>query len=132
MILDEFYIKVSLVLLAMDLTSAKGLLAPSLFVSWIDTPCLVLIFYLIGTRIFKLDPEVSLITAATTSVCGTSAANAVGVTIKAPKESMFYPIAISSFFTVPLVPIMPVIYTQWFGKSLDWDAYQAGAWIGGW
>lgn len=130
-VLDEFFIKISLVLLAMDLMAAKDTIVPSMLVAWIDTPILVMIIYFIGVKLFKIEDDYSLIMAAAVSVCGSSAANAVGTTIGATKDQMNYPIAIMSFFTVPMIPLMPIFFEHVFQESFGWTEEQGGGWIGG-
>jgi hypothetical protein len=130
MVLDEYYIKVSLVLLALDLMNSSQILAQSAFVAFIDTPILFVIITLIG-RLLSIRNDYSMTMASAISICGSSAANAVGSTIKARKDAMFYSIAVMSLFTVPAIPLMPILYQNVLNPYLGFTDEMGGAWIGG-
>jgi len=131
MIHDEYYIKISLVLLAMDFIAAREMLIPAMLVSWVDTPVLVVIIYLLGVYVFRLKWDYSIVMAGAVSICGTSAANAIGSTVGASKLAISYPIAVMSFLTVPMIPSLPILFKSWLTKSYSWTSGQGGAWIGG-
>jgi uncharacterized membrane protein YadS len=75
--------------------------------------------------------DYSLVTAAAVSICGSSAVNAMGSTIAAKKDAIFYPIAVMGLFTVPLIPLMPVLFDKLLRLKFGWNDDQGGAWIGG-
>ena len=81
----EFYIKVGLVIMGFSVLFSNivnfGLYG--LGIAWIVTPIVILFMWWFGTRILKIDNKPFVITLATaTSVCGTSAAIAVGAASK--------------------------------------------------
>lgn len=74
-LLTEPYIATSLVMLLINASSLGPLAGKSLFVSWIDTPLLFVVFSFIGVALFKLDESKSLITSGVALICGSSAGN---------------------------------------------------------
>ena len=81
----EFYIKVGLVIMGFSVLFSNivnfGLYG--LGIAWIVTPIVILFMWWFGTRVLKIDNKPFVITLATaTSVCGTSAAIAVGAASK--------------------------------------------------
>ena len=77
----EFYIKVGLVIMGFSVLFSNivnfGLYG--LGIAWIVTPIVILFMWWFGTRVLKIDNKPFVITLTTaTSVCGTSAAIAVG------------------------------------------------------
>lgn len=88
----EFYIKVGL------------------GIAWIVTPIVILFMWWFGTRVLKIDNKPFVITLATaTSVCGTSAAIAVGAASKAKKNDLSLTVSISIIFTVLMMVFEPVL-----------------------
>ncbi|KAF2073588.1 hypothetical protein CYY_005105 [Polysphondylium violaceum] len=129
-LLDEYFIKVSLVLLAMDLKKSKEIFGPALIVS-ADTMILFTFIAFVGYKICKIDRDMSIVAAAAVSICGSSAAKAIGSTIRAKEDAKNYPIAVMALWTVAFIPTMPPMYTKWMKEKFAWSSLQAGAWIGG-
>ncbi|EFA74972.1 hypothetical protein PPL_12006 [Heterostelium album PN500] len=129
-LLDEYFIKVSLVLLAMDLLKVKDVFVPSIIVSS-DTIFLFLFLFVVGWKIWVIDRDTAMVAAAAVSICGSSAANAIGSTIGASKSAISFPIAIMAIWTVPCIVLMPIMYTKWLEDALHWTSREGGAWIGG-
>jgi len=77
----EFFVKIGVVLLAMDLTSIWKNGLNGLVVAWLDT----LIVFVTGTficrKLFDIQLEKSIIVAGATSICGSSAAQALTASI---------------------------------------------------
>jgi uncharacterized integral membrane protein (TIGR00698 family) len=122
----EFYIKISVVLLAVDLVLFGEVGYRGVIVTWVDTPIVLGITFFIGRYLLKMTSEESVISAGGLSICGSSAATAISSSIKGEKTTAPITIAIMSLFTVPLIPLMPM-FANWVGM----DAKVAGAWIGG-
>lgn len=122
----EFFIKVGIVLLAINLKEVAVSGAKGLAVAWAETATIIVLIYLIGTKVFHMNTDDSIVTSVGVSVCGSSAAMAVVDTIKAPKEMVMSLITVMSILTVPLIPALPVI-----AKSVGLNIDTAGAWIGG-
>jgi uncharacterized membrane protein YadS len=80
-----------------------------------------------GTRVLKIENKAFVITVATaTSVCGTSAAIAVGAASKAKKNDLSLAVSISIIFTVIMMVFEPVII-----KAIGLNELMGGALIGG-
>eukprot|EP01087_Luapelamoeba_hula_P008838 TRINITY_DN2242_c1_g1_i1.p2 TRINITY_DN2242_c1_g1~~TRINITY_DN2242_c1_g1_i1.p2 ORF type:complete len:733 (-),score=124.68 TRINITY_DN2242_c1_g1_i1:643-2841(-) len=129
--LDEFFIKVSLVVLIADLASSPGVIGRAMISGWIDTPIVLVITILVGKYVFRLGDDHTYPLAASLSVCGASAANAVGSAIGAGKEAVGYAIAVMALFTVPLIPIQPLVFNKALASALGLTDDTGGAWIGG-
>ena len=126
--LEEFWIKIGLVLLAIDFESVLHLGYHGLVLAYCDTLLVLGVTYLIGSRAMGLDPRLSLITAAALAICGTSAASAVASALAVPTESQMTttPIAVMSLLTVPCIVALPPL-----GAALGLSLPVVGAWIGG-
>ncbi len=122
----DFFIKVSICLLAIDLRQAPMLGARGLLVAWVETILLILIVYSTGVKVLAMGPAHSILTTCALGICGGSAAMAVGSTLRIEKETVGVVIAIMSIMTIPLIPALPLIapYTPFNNETI-------GAWIGG-
>jgi uncharacterized membrane protein YadS len=125
-VVTEFYIKISVVLLVVDLSLFKMIGLQGLITTWIDTPIVLLIMFISGIFIFRLSRDEAIILAGGTTICGSSAATAISSAVNADKSIAPLVIAIMSFFTVPLIPTMPL-----FAAAVKIKPRVAGAWIGG-
>jgi uncharacterized membrane protein YadS len=123
----EFYIKISVVLLAVDLSLFVNVGYRGLMVTWIDTPIVTFITFLIGWKVLRLCREDAIVSAGGLAICGSSAATAISSSVKADKKTAPLTIAIMSFFTVPLIPLMP-FFVRIVGGI---NERAAGAWAGG-
>lgn len=108
----EFYIKVGLVIMGFSVLFSNivnfGLYGMG--IAWIVTPIVILFMWWFGTRVLKIDNKPFVITLATaTSVCGTSAAIAVGAASKAKKNDLSLTVSISIIFTVLMMVFEPVL-----------------------
>lgn len=68
--LDEFFIKISLVLLVFNLRGSGGILLRALLASWIDTPIVMLLSSIFGIYVLRLTFDESLILSSALSICG--------------------------------------------------------------
>lgn len=108
----EFYIKAGLVIMGFSVLFSNivnfGLYG--LGIAWIVTPIVIIFMWWFGTRVLKIDNKPFVITMATaTSVCGTSAAIAVGAASKAKKNDLSLTVSISIIFTVLMMVFEPVL-----------------------
>jgi len=96
-------------------------------VAWLVTPIIIISMYYFGTRILGIkSPSLVATIAATTSVCGVSAAIATGAATKARKEEISFAISVSLIFTiVMMLGLPPLINYLGLGQVVG------GAWIGG-
>lgn len=125
----EYYIKAGLVIMGFSVLFSNiinfGLYG--LGIAWIVTPVVILFMWFFGTRILKLDNKPLVITLATaTSVCGTSAAIAVGASSKAKKTDLSLAVSISIIFTVLMMVFEPIII-----EAVGLGEVMGGALIGG-
>ncbi len=81
----EFFIKVSIVLLAINLKSIGVTGAKALMISWVETLVIIPIVYAIGYYALSMKKEDSLITSCGVCICGSSAAMTIGDCVKADK-----------------------------------------------
>jgi len=126
--LAEFFIKIGLVLLAIELSSLGQYGVAGLLVAWCVTPVCVAVIYCVGTRFIAPDCSRSLVCllAAGISVCGGSAITATASAIKAPPEEQALAISLVSFFTIFYMLALPYI-----ALALGINLSVASAWIGG-
>lgn len=125
----EFYIKAGLVIMGFSVLFSNivnfGLYG--LGIAWIVTPIVILFMWWFGTRVLKIDNKPFVITIATaTSVCGTSAAIAVGAASKGKKNDLSLAVSISIIFTVIMMVFEPIII-----KAVGLGEVMGGALIGG-
>lgn len=125
----EYYIKAGLVIMGFSVLFSNiinfGLYG--LGIAWIVTPIVIIFMWLLGTRVLKIDNKPFIITiAAATSVCGTSAAIAVGAASRAKKTDLSMAVSISIIFTVIMMVFEPIIL-----KALGVSEIMGGALIGG-
>lgn len=125
----EYYIKAGLVIMGFSVLFSNiinfGLYG--LGIAWIVTPIVIIFMWFFGTRTLKMDNKPLVITLATaTSVCGTSAAIAVGASSKAKKTDLSLAVSISIIFTVLMMVFEPVII-----KAVGLGEVMGGALIGG-
>ncbi len=123
----EFFIKIGIILLAIDLREFKDVgTYQGFMVAWVETSLLVIIVYFFGTIVIKQDKEYSLITACGLSICGSSMVISIADTLKINKDMPSSLIAIMSIFTIPHIPLLPLI-----GSYYQMTNDVEGAWIGG-
>ncbi len=125
----EFYIKAGLVIMGFSVLFSNiinfGLYG--LGIAWIVTPIVIIFMWFFGTRVLKMDNKPLVITLATaTSVCGTSAAIAVGASSKAKKTDLSLAVSVSIIFTVLMMVFEPLII-----KAVGMSELMGGALIGG-
>ena len=125
----EMFIKTGLVLMGAEIlfNRVMALGVYGLGVAWLVTPIVIYVMYLIGTKVLKIKSKSLVATiAATTSVCGVSAAIATGAATKARKEEISFAISISLIFTIIMMLGMPPAI-----RAMGLGEVVGGAWIGG-
>jgi len=122
----EFFIKCSLVLLAVEFSVLRGVGLPAIAVAWIGSPLALIAGYLLGFYIFKMDRSVSLLVAVGATWCGASAISAIGSVIGARSGDMALSISVVAFFTIAFTFAQP-----YFALGVGMPDEVAGAWIGG-
>lgn len=122
----DFFIKVSIVLLAINLQQVVVAGAKGLVVSWIETSILFLTVYFIGTKLIKINSEQSVITSAGLSICGSSAVLSIKDVVGISADEVTSFITMMSVFTIVLIPTLPIA-----AKRFHLNSETAGAWIGG-
>jgi uncharacterized membrane protein YadS len=119
----EFFIKIGIVLLAIDITQWAKIGWQGLILAWVETILVILISYGFG-KCLKIATDECIVTSCALAVCGSSAAMAIGNMMRVPKDFLNALIAIMSLLTVPQIPILPLFLFQMSPQVL-------GAWIGG-
>ncbi len=124
----ELYIKCGLVVLGAEIlfTRIMALGPYGLGIAWGVTPIVLYLMYLYGTRVLKMERELVLPIAAATSVCGVSAAIAVGAAVKAKQDYITIAVGQTLIFTVLMMVAMPAL-----GRFFGFSEVVSGAWIGG-
>ena len=124
----ELYIKCGLVVLGAEIlfTRIMALGPYGLGIAWGVTPVVLYLMYLYGTRTLKMERELVLPIAASTSVCGVSAAIATGAACKAKQDFITIAVGQTLIFTVLMMVGMPAL-CHLFGFT----ELVSGAWIGG-
>lgn len=123
----EFYIKTGIVLLGATLPLTLIIHAgPIAFIqATIVSFTTFITIWLVGVKVFKLDKRFASVLGAAGSVCGVSAAIAVGGAVKADKDHVSIGISIVSLWAIVWIFLLPIIC-----KALGLSAAVSGAWIG--
>ncbi len=126
----ELYIKTGLVLLGASILFDRmmALGALGLGVAWLVTPVVVIFMYWFSQSVLKMHENkgLAITIAASTSVCGVSAAIAAGTAAKAKKEEISLAIGVTLIFTVLMMVGMPALI-----MALNMNPIVGGAWMGG-
>lgn len=126
---SELFIKAGLVLLGAGVLFNRILVlgAYGLGVGWLVTPIVLVAMYFFGVKWLRIPSrELVATVAATTSVCGVSAAIATGSAVRAKKEEISFAISVSLIFTAIMIVGMPAL-----ARLIGVNDLVAGAWIGG-
>ncbi len=125
----EYYIKTGLVLLGAEILFGKILAIgqAGIFVAWVVTPTVLVLTYIFGQRVLKMESKTLNITvSADMCVCGVSAAIATAAACRAKKEELTIALGLSMLFTAIMMIALPS-----FIVAIDMHPVLGGAWIGG-
>ncbi len=122
----EYFIKCSLVLLAVEFSVLGELGLPAIAVAWVASPITLLSSFLIGRRVFQMDIVLALLIATGATWCGASAISAIAAVVNAPNRDTVTCIGIVAAGTVIFTFLQP-----YFALLVGMDEIVAGAWIGG-
>lgn len=122
----EFFIKIAIVLLAIDIQEIANVGPKGIVIAWVETTIILTFVYFIGIYAFGMDKVKSLLVSSGLSICGSSAVMAISDVINAETEDITVVITILSIFTIPFIPTLPIIC-----KSLGFSDIISGSWIGG-
>jgi uncharacterized integral membrane protein (TIGR00698 family) len=125
----EYFIKTGLVLLGAEILFAKivAIGIPGVFVAWVVTPTVLILTFLFGQRILKMESKtLNMTISADMSVCGVSAAIATAAACRAKKEELTIAIGLSMLFTAVMMIALPT-----FIVAVGMHPVLGGAWIGG-
>jgi uncharacterized integral membrane protein (TIGR00698 family) len=122
-----FFVKTGIVLTGATLPFTLILMAGATAFAQasIVTTATFLTIYWVGTRIFSLDKRFAATLAAGGSICGVSAAIAIGGAIKAEKHHVSIAISVLIIWSILMIFILPIAI-----NVLDVPPGPAGAWIG--
>ncbi|MFC1556620.1 YeiH family protein [candidate division KSB1 bacterium] len=126
-LLTEYYIKTGIVLLGATLPLTLIFRAGP--IAFVQATIVSLItfgtIYYAGTRFFGLDNQLSAVLGAAGSICGVSAAIAVGGAVQAKKEQIAMGISIVTIWAIVMIFILPFAC-----RGLGLPLGVGGAWIG--
>lgn len=125
----EYFIKTGLVLLGAEILFGKILAIgqAGIFVTWVVTPTVLVLTYIFGQRVLKMESKTLNITVSSDmSVCGVSAAIATAAACRATKEELTIALGMSMLFTAVMMIALPT-----FIVAVDMHPVLGGAWIGG-
>jgi uncharacterized membrane protein YadS len=121
----EFFIKCSLVLLAVELETLVKVGRPAILVAWVGSPITVAAGFYIGTRLFHCNDSLSMLIAVGASWCGASAISAVAPIVNADPADVALSISVVAFGAL-IFTFVQAYLAIW----LDLPDDVAGAWIG--
>ncbi len=123
----EFYVKVGIVLMGATLPFTIILQAGPLAILQATIVAVVtfVAIHLAATRVFGLDPRFAATLGAGGSICGVSAAIAIGGACRAEKSHVSVAISMVILWAVAMIFALPFA-----ARHLGLDAGPAGAWIG--
>jgi uncharacterized membrane protein YadS len=122
----EFFIKSSLVLLAVEFSVLGRVGAEAILVAWVGSPLALVAGFLMGTRLFGMDTGISLLVAVGSTWCGASAISAVAAIVESSSADISLSISVVAFFSVIFTFVQAYVA---IGVGMPDDV--AGAWIGG-
>ena len=125
----EYFIKTGLVLLGAEILFGKILAIgqAGIFVAWVVTPTVLVLTYMFGQRVLKMESKTLNITvSADMCVCGVSAAIATAAACRATKEELTIALGMSMLFTAIMMIALPS-----FIVAMGMHPVLGGAWIGG-
>lgn len=122
----DFYIKISIILLAIDLNVFLAVGPKSLVVGWAETSAVFVLITVISYLIFRIDINASFVLSGCLSICGSSAVVAIDEITKISPVLRSVIITTMSLTTIPAIPLLPLL-----GKHFELNNNTLGAWIGG-
>lgn len=122
----DFYIKISIILLAIDLNVFLTVGPKSLVVGWVETTVVFILVTIIGRIIFGIEVKTSFVLSGCLSICGSSAVVAIDEITKISPVLRSVIITTMSLTTIPAIPLIPLV-----GKQFGLNNNTLGAWIGG-
>ena len=122
----EFFIKCSLVLLAVEFSVIGQFGWQSFVVAWVGSPLALVSGFFVGTRLFRMNAELALLVAVGATWCGASAISAVGAVLGSSASDISTSISVVAFFTV-----LFTFAQAYLAIGVGMDDRVAGAWIGG-
>ncbi|KAL7546090.1 hypothetical protein ACHAWF_009427 [Thalassiosira exigua] len=105
----EFFIKCSLALLATEFSILAKVGVPAIIVAWVGSPVALVLGYLFCRKLFKMETEISILTAVGATWCGASAISATASVIDAKSTNVTLSISVVAFFTVIFTFVQPYI-----------------------
>ncbi|OIQ55224.1 YeiH family protein [Neomoorella thermoacetica] len=123
----EFFIKTGIVLLGAGLPFT--VIVSGGVWGFLEAICIVAIGFTVAFTIARrlgYDPRFAAVLGAGGSVCGVSAAIAVGSSVKAEEKHVGYVVSLVVLYALVLIFLLPVL-----GRLFGLNEYVTGAWIGG-
>lgn len=104
----EFLIKISIVLLAIDLNDIRYVGGYGIIVAWGETIFTIFCILIIG-KILKFNNNENIMISCGTSICGSSAAMTIASITMVDSAKLQLFITIMSLLTIPLIPTLPLM-----------------------
>lgn len=123
----EFYVKTGVIFMGATLPLNVILTAGPVAILQATIVAVVTFFsiYFAATKLFKLDPRFSATLGAGGSICGVSAAIAIGSSCRAKQQYVSIAITLVILWAVVMIFVLPIL-----GKILQMGPGAIGAWIG--
>lgn len=123
----EFFIKISIVLFAIDLRNLTNLGLKSLIIAWIEPIFILCLVCFIG-YVLKLNTTQYLLISVGLSICGSSAVMSISEVLDTNIDSQDISITITilSLFSIPYIILLP-----YFSRYFNLSNIISGIWIGG-
>ncbi len=123
----EFFIKTGIVLLGASLPFT--IIVQGGLWGFVEAVIIVAAGFTVAfliSKAFGFDPRFAAVLGAGSSVCGVSAAIAVGASVKADEKKVGYVVSLVVLYALVLIFLLPVL-----GRALGLSQVVTGAWIGG-
>ncbi len=123
----EFYVKTGVVFMGATLPLTVILTAGPVAIlqATIVAVTTFMVIYFAATKLFKLDPRFGATLGAGGSICGVSAAIAIGSSCRAKQQHVSVAITLVILFAIVMIFLLPVV-----ARFLGMGAGATGAWIG--
>lgn len=110
----ETFIKIAIVVLATDINPILGLGAGGLAIAWLETSIILIITFVFGKYVIRVDTDINLLISSGLSICGSSAIMAVADIIGSSKQRVIDSVTVISVFVIPFIPTVPILLQQTF------------------
>ena len=123
----EYFIKIGIILGAINMVDLLHVGSRGLLVAWVDTILLLIVLTWVISATAALPFADAITTVGAATICGSSAAAAISSVVKAAKANTQLVIAVVGVANIPLIPLLPRfaallpprVMGSWIGGSVD-------------